>query len=102
MLAGVTGKIRHGRVTAVMGPSGAGIFALKFLLTWSGKTTFLTTLSGKVASGKVTGDVLINGQKKDIKDFKKDIGFVPQEDIMLRMMTVKEILKFSGWEKALL
>jgi len=35
VLRGVTGAIRHGRLTAVMGPSG------------SGKTTFLTTLAGR-------------------------------------------------------
>jgi ABC-type multidrug transport system ATPase subunit len=45
VLAGVTGQILHGRVTAVMGPSGAG------------KTTFLSTLSGKVSQGNIIGDV---------------------------------------------
>ena len=34
IMKGVNGTIRHGKVTAVMGPSGAG------------KTTFLTLLSG--------------------------------------------------------
>ena len=39
MLDGVTGHVRSGEVTAVMGPSGAG------------KTTFLNTLSGKAYYG---------------------------------------------------
>lgn len=39
MLQGVTGHVRSGEVTAVMGPSGAG------------KTTFLNTLSGKAYYG---------------------------------------------------
>jgi ABC-type transport system involved in cytochrome bd biosynthesis fused ATPase/permease subunit len=43
VLAGVTGEIKHGRVTAVMGPSGAG------------KSSFLTTLSGKATYGITTG-----------------------------------------------
>ena len=67
VLAGVTGNIRHGRVTAVMGPSGAG------------KTTFLSTLSGKVSTGTILGNVSINGQKDDITNYKKVMGFVPQE-----------------------
>jgi ABC-type multidrug transport system ATPase subunit len=39
VLQGVTGHVRSGEVTAVMGPSGAG------------KTTFLNTLSGKAYYG---------------------------------------------------
>ena len=39
VLEGVTGHVRSGEVTAVMGPSGAG------------KTTFLNTLSGKAYYG---------------------------------------------------
>jgi ABC-type multidrug transport system ATPase subunit len=80
VLAGVTGEIKHGRVTAVMGPSGAG------------KTTFLTTLAGKAYYGAQTGKILINGQESKIQHFRKLLGFVPQEDIMLRTLTVKEIL----------
>lgn len=77
VLAGVTGEIKHGRVTAVMGPSGAG------------KTTFLTTLAGKAYYGAQTGKILINGQESKIQHFRKLLGFVPQEDIMLRTLTVK-------------
>ena len=66
-MAGVTGTIMHGRVTAVMGPSGAG------------KTTFLSTLSGKVSIGSVLGSVYLNGQQDDISKYKKVMGFVPQE-----------------------
>ena len=40
LLAGVTGVISPGKVTAVMGPSGAG------------KTTFLSTLLGKATYAK--------------------------------------------------
>jgi ABC-type multidrug transport system ATPase subunit len=82
ILEGVTGEIKHGRLTAVMGPSG------------SGKTTFITTLAGKMYHGNLTGDILINGAPSNIESLRKITGFVPQDDIMLRTLTVKETLSF--------
>ena len=70
VLSGVTGSIVAGHVTAVMGPSGAG------------KTTFLSTLSGKAYYGTTDGTVKINGAISSISDYKKVVGFVPQEDTM--------------------
>ena len=84
VLKGVSGKIMHGRVTAVMGPSGAG------------KSTFMTTLAGKAYYGDQTGKVLINGVEESLSKYKRVVGFVPQEDIMMRDMTVKENLQYSG------
>eukprot|EP00026_Physarum_polycephalum_P000451 Phypoly_transcript_00452.p1 GENE.Phypoly_transcript_00452~~Phypoly_transcript_00452.p1 ORF type:complete len:1573 (+),score=187.05 Phypoly_transcript_00452:292-4719(+) len=84
VLDGVTGEIRSGRVTAVMGPSGAG------------KTTFLTTLAGKASYGDRTGTVFINNEPADIQQYKKVLGFVPQEDVMHRELTVKEIIRFNA------
>ena len=84
VLKGVTGEIMHGKVTAVMGPSGAG------------KSTFMTTLAGKAYYGDQTGTVLINGVNESLSKYKRIVGFVPQEDIMMRDMTVKENLQYSG------
>ncbi len=84
VLKGVTGEILHGRVTAVMGPSGAG------------KSTFMTTLAGKAYYGNQTGTVYINGVSETLSKYKRIVGFVPQEDIMMRDMTVKENLQYSG------
>ena len=80
VLDGVTGRIRSCRVCAVMGPSGAG------------KSTFVTTLCGKASYGNQLGTIRINGLEQDLSAFKKLLGFVPQEDIMNRDLTVKEIL----------
>ena len=90
MLQGVTGHVRSGEVTAVMGPSGAG------------KTTFLNTLSGKAYYGvsvcfcscllnilfkapnlllfqNATGKILFNTEVvTGIKQFRSITGFVPQ------------------------
>ncbi len=58
VLEGVTGQLLHGRVCAVMGPSGAG------------KTTFLTALCGKASYGTLSGQVYINGQQGLLTDQK--------------------------------
>lgn len=82
IMAGVSGALRSGRTTAIMGPSGAG------------KTTFITLLTGKTK--RTTGSVLINGQQDELLNYKKLIGYVPQEDIMLRELTVRDILMHSA------
>ncbi|KAK4279655.1 hypothetical protein QN277_011397 [Acacia crassicarpa] len=80
----VTGKIKPGRITAVMGPSGAG------------KTTFLSALAGKAHGCTATGLILINGKNESIHPYKKIIGFVPQDDIVHGNLTVEENLWFSA------
>jgi ABC-type multidrug transport system ATPase subunit len=56
----------------------------------------LTTLAGKAYYGALTGHVYLNGEPRSISEFKKIVGFVPQEDIMLRSMTVEEVLLTSA------
>lgn len=80
----VTGKIKPGRITAVMGPSGAG------------KTTFLSALAGKTFGCLVSGSILVNGRNESIRSFKKIIGFVPQDDVVHGNLTVEENLWFSA------
>ncbi|RLM64591.1 ABC transporter G family member 28-like [Panicum miliaceum] len=84
LLRSINGELRPGRVTAVMGPSGAG------------KTTFLNAVTGKVNGYKVTGSVLVNGKNVNIRSYKKIIGFVPQDDIVHGNLTVEENLWFSA------
>lgn len=80
----VSGKIRPGRVSAVMGPSGAG------------KTTFLSALAGKARGCTMSGSILINGKPESIHSYKKITGFVPQDDIVHGNLTVEENLRFSA------
>lgn len=84
LLRCVTGKILPGRVTAVMGPSGAG------------KTTFLSALAGKTHGCKISGVILINGVNESIHSYRKIMGFVPQDDIVHGNLTVEENLWFSA------
>ncbi|OMO91565.1 ABC transporter-like protein [Corchorus olitorius] len=84
LMRSVTGKLSPGRVSAVMGPSGAG------------KTTFLSALTGKAPGCIMTGTILINGKDDPIQAYKKIIGFVPQDDIVHGNLTVEENLWFSA------
>ena len=82
ILKGVTGEIRSSRMTAIMGPSGAG------------KTTFMNVLCGKVS--RTSGQLWVSGKEAEMSQFKKLIGYVPQEDIMLRELTVRENVLHSA------
>ncbi|KAL9602335.1 MAG: hypothetical protein Q9219_001901 [cf. Caloplaca sp. 3 TL-2023] len=82
ILSEVTGKIDRGSLWGVMGASGAG------------KSTFVNVLMGKQAhTGGVTK---INGVPGDIKKYKKIIGYVPQDDIVLPELTVRENILHSA------
>ncbi|KAF9116038.1 hypothetical protein BGX27_005271 [Mortierella sp. AM989] len=82
IIQNISGRLITGRTCAVMGPSGAG------------KTTFLSILAGKVA--KTEGSIKVNGKEQTLSLWKKLIGFVPQEDVMLSELTVREILMHSA------
>lgn len=84
LLRSVTGKIKPGRITAIMGPSGAG------------KTTFLSAVAGKAVGCTVNGMILVNGKTVSIHSYRRIIGFVPQDDIVHGNLTVEENLWFSA------
>ncbi|EOA39665.1 hypothetical protein CARUB_v10008306mg [Capsella rubella] len=80
----VTGTMQPGRITAVMGPSGAG------------KTSLLNALAGKAVGCKLSGSMLINGKPDSIHSYKKIIGFVPQDDVVHGNLTVEENFWFHA------
>lgn len=82
ILSNVSGCFRAGRLSAIMGASGCG------------KTTLLSVLSGKV--DKTSGVIKISGKEDTIQNYRKLVGFVPQDDIMHRSLTVKENILFSA------
>eukprot|EP01033_Poteriospumella_lacustris_P015814 gene15814-11317_t len=85
ILTGVTGSIRPGKVTAIMGPSGAG------------KTTLLNCLLGKQdGQWELGGSLLINGQRETMTRFRTIVGYVPQDDIMHRDLTVYENIAYAA------
>ncbi|KAI0467486.1 hypothetical protein F4859DRAFT_493510 [Xylaria cf. heliscus] len=82
ILQDVTGSIERGSLTAVMGGSGAG------------KSTFVNVLMGKTAN--TAGSVTVNNIPGKIKRYKKLIGYVPQDDIVLPELTVYENILHSA------
>ncbi|KAK3997856.1 hypothetical protein QBC44DRAFT_279193 [Cladorrhinum sp. PSN332] len=82
ILQNITGCIRAGSLTAVMGGSGAG------------KSTFVNVLMGKTQY--THGSVKVNGVPGKLKRYKKLIGYVPQDDVVLPELTVYENIIHSA------
>uniref|UniRef100_A0A2N9EIA3 ABC transporter domain-containing protein n=1 Tax=Fagus sylvatica TaxID=28930 RepID=A0A2N9EIA3_FAGSY len=81
----VSGIIKPGRMTLLLGPPG------------SGKTTLLLALSGKLShSLKVTGEISYNGYSLEEFVPQKTSAYVSQYDLHIPEMTVRETLDFSA------
>ncbi|KAI9054006.1 hypothetical protein LZ554_002950 [Drepanopeziza brunnea f. sp. 'monogermtubi'] len=83
LLDNVSGWVKPGTLTALMGVSGAG------------KTTLLDVLAQRVSIGVVTGDMLVSGRPLD-NSFQRKTGYVQQQDLHLETTTVREALRFSA------
>lgn len=83
ILSDITGNIARGSFWGVMGGSGAG------------KSTFLNVLMGKRKAS--SGAIKINGwAANSMKRYKIVIGYVPQDDIVIPELTVRENLLHSA------
>lgn len=83
LLDHVSGWVKPGTLTALMGVSGAG------------KTTLLDVLAQRTSLGVVTGDMFVNGKGLD-PSFQRKTGYVQQQDLHLETSTVRESLRFSA------
>ncbi|KAL0259352.1 hypothetical protein SLS55_005088 [Diplodia seriata] len=83
LLDHVSGWVKPGTLTALMGVSGAG------------KTTLLDVLAQRTSMGVITGDMLVNGKPLD-SSFQRKTGYVQQQDLHLQTATVRESLRFSA------
>ncbi|OAX82652.1 hypothetical protein ACJ72_02998 [Emergomyces africanus] len=83
LLDHVSGWVRPGTLTALMGVSGAG------------KTTLLDALAQRISMGVITGDMFVNGKPLD-PSFQRKTGYCQQQDLHLETTTVREALRFSA------
>jgi ABC-type multidrug transport system ATPase subunit/pSer/pThr/pTyr-binding forkhead associated (FHA) protein len=76
--------VKPKELIGLLGPSGAG------------KTTLMNALNGFVKPTK--GQVLYNGEDlfRNLEALKSTIGFVPQEDIMHRQLSVRRCLYYAA------
>ncbi|THG20365.1 hypothetical protein TEA_008916 [Camellia sinensis var. sinensis] len=81
----ISGIIKPGRMTLLLGPPGCG------------KTTLLKALSGNLnKSLKVAGEVSYNGYKLEEFIPQKTSAYISQNDLHIPEMTVRETLDFSA------
>ncbi|KAF7554878.1 hypothetical protein G7Z17_g2591 [Cylindrodendrum hubeiense] len=83
LLSNVSGWVKPGTLTALMGVSGAG------------KTTLLDVLAQRTTMGVITGDMFVNGKPLNAS-FQRKTGYVQQQDLHLETATVRESLRFSA------
>lgn len=84
LLKGISGYFEKGKMTALMGSSGAG------------KTTLMDVLSLRKASGDVSGEIRINGFPQEADSFRRMSGYVEQFDTQSPQLTVRETVEFSA------
>lgn len=85
LLSDITGALRPGVLTALMGVSGAG------------KTTLLDVLAGRKTTGYVEGEIKIGGYPKVQETFARVSGYCEQTDIHSPNITIEESVTFSAW-----
>ncbi|XP_014274727.1 ATP-binding cassette subfamily G member 4 isoform X1 [Halyomorpha halys] len=83
ILRNVSGYFKSGELTAILGPSGAG------------KSTLLNVLAG-YRIGDSVNSVLVNGETRDIKTFRKLSRYIMQEDVHQHCLTVLESLQTAA------
>ncbi|KAI8318552.1 hypothetical protein GQ54DRAFT_321724 [Martensiomyces pterosporus] len=83
LLDEVSGYVKPGTMTALMGSSGAG------------KTTLLDSLSQRKTIGKLEGEMLMNAAPQP-NSFRRITGYCEQLDVHNPHATVREALRFSA------
>ncbi|KAK8700613.1 hypothetical protein V6N13_019004 [Hibiscus sabdariffa] len=86
ILKDISGVVRPGRMTLLLGPPG------------SGKSTLLLALAGKLDNKalKVSGDITYNGTKLDEFYVRRTSAYISQTDNHIPELTVRETLDFAA------
>jgi len=85
LLNGISGYVKPGQLTALMGASGAG------------KTTLMDVIAGRKTAGKIEGQILVNGLPQNPAVYKRISGYCEQQDLHMPLATVRESLAFSAY-----
>ncbi|KYK72022.1 ATP-binding cassette G family transporter ABCG87 [Toxoplasma gondii TgCatPRC2] len=80
----ISGDFPPGSVVGILGPSG------------SGKTTLLDVLASKKVPKAYTGEIFVDGKKREDKRFKALSIYAPQENIFNGNEEVREVLAFAA------
>jgi len=86
ILKKMTGVLKPGRFTLLLGPPG------------SGKSTLLKALSGKLDMGslRVRGDITFNGHTMDEFVIQRTAAYIEQRDTHIAELSVRETLDFAA------
>lgn len=85
ILNGVSGSVKRGEMVAILGASGAG------------KTTLLNALSARLEkNGTLHGTVHYKGKPRDPATWKRVVGYVEQDDLLIPCLTVRETLSYAA------
>jgi len=86
ILNGCSGVFQPGRLTAIMGASGAG------------KTSLMNIVSGNPTEGNISGSIMVNGQDvfKSMERIREMSAYIQQDDILLATATVRESTALSA------
>ncbi|TMW61664.1 hypothetical protein Poli38472_010727 [Pythium oligandrum] len=85
LLKGINGFALPGKMTALMGSSGAG------------KTTLMDVIAGRKTGGKIKGQILLNGHQATDLSVRRATGYCEQMDIHSEASTIREALTFSAF-----
>ena len=66
LLNGISGYVKPGQLTALMGASGAG------------KTTLMDVIAGRKTAGKIEGSIMVNGAPQDQATYRRISAYVEQ------------------------
>uniref|UniRef100_A0A671LKS3 ABC transporter domain-containing protein n=1 Tax=Sinocyclocheilus anshuiensis TaxID=1608454 RepID=A0A671LKS3_9TELE len=81
----VSFHVDSGQIIGILGNSG------------SGKTTLLDAIAGRIGnSGKLVGEVFVNGRKLKTEQFQDCFSYVLQSDNLLSYLTVEETLTYTA------
>ncbi|TPX31061.1 hypothetical protein SmJEL517_g05515 [Synchytrium microbalum] len=89
----------NGKTRRILNASAFGINSSGFVCllggSGSGKTTLLNILANRIYTGRITGEIRVDGKERSAL-FYSEIGFVESDDLMYEQLTVRETLMYAA------